>query len=46
MIQTQIDDDGVEYGPLGFFNNDDYKKIQPKDCPTILYSLKANGPLN
>ena len=46
MIQTQIDDDGVEYGPLGFFNNDDYKKIQPRDCPTILYSLKANGPLN
>ena len=46
MIQTQIDDNGVEYGPLGFFNNDDYKKIQPKDCPTILYSLKANGPLN
>lgn len=46
MIQTQIDDDGVEYGSLGFFNNDDYKKIQPKDCPTILYSLKANGPLN
>ena len=46
MIQTQIDDNGVEYGPLGFFNNDDYKKIQPKNCPTILYSLKANGPLN
>ena len=46
MIQAQIDDNGVEYGPLGFFNNDDYKKIQPKNCPTILYSLKANGPLN
>ena len=30
----------------GFFNNDDYKKIQPKDAPQILYSLKANGPLN
>ena len=30
----------------GFFNNDDYRKIQPKDAPQILYSLKANGPLN
>ncbi len=46
MIQTQIDENGVEYGPLGFFNNEDYKKIQPKNCPTILYSLKANGTLN
>lgn len=46
MIQTQIDENGEEFGPLGFFNNEDYKKIQPKNCPRILYSLKANGPLN
>ena len=46
MIKTQIDKDGVVWEPLGFFNNDDYKKIQPKGCPQILYSLKANGPLN
>ena len=46
MIKSQIDRDGVVWGPLGFFNNDDYKKIQPKGCPLILYSLKANGPLN
>lgn len=46
MIKSQIDKDGVVWGPLGFFNNDDYKKIQPKGCPQILYSLKANGPLN
>lgn len=46
MIRTQMDENGVTYSPLGFFNNDDYKKIQPKDAPQILYSLKANGPLN
>ena len=46
MIKSQVDRDGVIWGPLGFFNNDDYKKIQPKGCPLILYSLKANGPLN
>lgn len=46
MIKSQVDKDGVIWEPLGFFNNDDYKKIQPKGCPQILYSLKANGPLN
>lgn len=46
MIKTQIDENGIEYPPLGFFNNDDYKKVQPKGCAQILYSLKANGPLN
>ena len=46
MIRTQYDEYGREFGPLGFFNNDDYKKVQPKDAPEILYSLKANGPLN
>lgn len=46
MIRTQIDELGQSYGPYGFFNNDDYKKVQPKDAPTILYSLKANGQLN
>ena len=46
MIKSQMDDNGEEFEPLGFFNNDDYKKIQPKDAIPILYSLKANGPLN
>lgn len=46
MIKTQEDGSGQIYPPYGFFNNDDYKKIQPKDCPQILYSMKANGPLN
>ena len=46
MIKTQYDEDGKELPPLGFFNNDDYRKIQPKNAPQLLYSLKANGPLN
>jgi hypothetical protein len=46
MIRTQLDLDGRELPAYGFFNNDDYKKIQPKEATQILYSLKANGPLN
>lgn len=46
MIRSQLDEDGKELPPYGFFNNDDYKKIQPRDATQILYSLKANGPLN
>lgn len=46
MIRSQLDETGRELPAYGFFNNDDYKKIQPKDAPQILYSLKANGPLN
>lgn len=45
MIRSQVDEHGVELPPLGFFNDDTYKKIQPKDAAQILYSLKANGPL-
>lgn len=46
MIKTHYDNEGELLPAYGFFNNDDYKKIQPKDAPAILYSLKANGPLN
>ena len=46
MIRTQLDENGSELPAYGFFNNDDYKKIQLKDAAQILYSLKANGPLN
>ena len=46
MIKVHYDDQGEVLPAYGFFNNDDYKKIQPKDAPAILYSLKANGPLN
>lgn len=46
MIREQTDDLGEVYPAYGFFNNDDYKKIQPKNAPEILYSLKANGQNN
>ena len=46
MIKEQVDEEGRTLPAYGFFNNDDYKKIQPKDAPQILYSMKANGPLN
>ena len=46
MIRNQLDENGCVLPAYGFFNNDDYKKIQPKDAPEILYSMKANGPLN
>ena len=46
MIKPQVDERGDELPAYGFFNNDDYKKVQPKDSICILYSLKANGPLN
>lgn len=46
MIKTHYDLDGSVLPPYGFFNNDDYRKIQPKDSINILYSMKANGPLN
>ena len=46
MIREQVDEFGQVWPAYGFFNNDDYKKVQPKDAPMVLYSLKANGPLN
>lgn len=46
MIREHLDENGKELPAYGFFNNDDYKKIQSRDSIPILYSLKANGPLN
>lgn len=46
MIQTQYDENGVAYGPLGFYNDDYYKKIQPSDAPRILNSFKSNHKIN
>ena len=46
LIREQIDEFGNIYEPLGFHNDDEFIKIQPKDAPRILYGLKANGPLN
>ena len=46
MIKTHYDELGNILPAYGFFNDDVYKKIQPKEAVCILYSLKANGPLN
>lgn len=46
MIRTQIADDGTLLPAYGFFNDDEYQKIQPPDSIKILYGIKANGPLN
>lgn len=45
LTQTQIDEFGNLLPAYGFFNDDNYKKTQPKDAICILYSLKATGPL-
>lgn len=46
LIKTQYDPILGELGPLGFINDDNYKKIQPQSAPKVLYGIKANGPLN
>jgi hypothetical protein len=46
MIREQMDEFGNVYESLGFHNDDEFAKIQPKDAPRILYGIKANGPLN
>lgn len=46
MIKTHLDSQGNQLPAFGFFNNEDFRKIQPRDAIQILYSLKANGPLN
>ncbi len=46
MIKTHVGSDGLILPSYGFFNNDDYKKIQPRESINILYSMKANGTTN
>ena len=46
MIKDQYDENGKLLPAFGFSNDDNYKKIQPKNAPIILYGIKANGPLN
>ena len=46
MIREQVDEFGNIYEPLGFKNDEDFLKVQPKDAICILYGIKANGPLN
>lgn len=45
MIRQQYDLEGNILPAYGFINDDNYKKIQPKDAPKILYGIKASGPL-
>ena len=46
LIKPQYDEMGQILPAYGFINDDNYKQIQPKDAPKILYGIKANGPLN
>lgn len=46
LIRTQIDEKGETYPAYGFTNDDDYIKVQPKDCAKILYGIKANASTN
>ena len=46
MIREQVDEFGNIYEPLGFKNDEEFLKVQPKDALCILYGIKANGPLN
>ena len=46
MIKPQYDEMGNFLPAYGFINDDNYKAIQPKDAPKILYGIKANAQLN
>lgn len=45
MTRSQLGADGTIYPPYGFFNDDDLKKIQPKEAAPIFYGIKASGSL-
>ena len=46
MIKPHYDEMGNLLPAYGFINDDNYKVIQPKDAPKILYGIKANTSLN
>ena len=46
MIKPHYDEMGEFLPAYGFINDDNYKVIQPKDAPKILYGIKANNQLN
>lgn len=37
---------GEIYPAYGFFNRDEYKNVQPRNCEKILYGIKANTAIN
>lgn len=45
MIKEQIDENGVTWGSYGFINDDEWKKVQPKNAPQILYAMRASASL-
>ena len=46
LIKPHYDEMGNYLPAYGFINDDNYKLIQPKDAPKILYGIKANQSLN
>lgn len=47
MIKPTTDlKDGITYPAIGCINDEDYIKIQPKDCLKLIYVIKANTNLN
>ena len=47
MIKPTLDPiTGEVYPAYGFNNRDEYKKIQPRGCATILYGIKATPTIN
>lgn len=45
MSKEQITDSGT-YPAYGVFNDDDFKRTQPKDCIPLIYMLRATPKLN
>lgn len=45
MTKTQTDENGKVYPSYGFINDDEFKKVQPRDAICILYGIKANSTL-
>lgn len=46
MIQyNRHDITGQVYGPIGSLNDEDYLAKQPRDCPKLIYVIKANTTL-
>ena len=46
LIKPHYDEMGNYLPAYGFINDENYKLIQPKDAPKILYGIKANQSLN
>lgn len=46
LIQEQTDLQGNKWPAYGFINDDNYKKIQPRNAIPLLYGVKANAKMN